>query len=213
MKRNVVCIDYSDYLEETLKISETLNKLGDFKLISNYKVEDIKRKQGFLLILFLDDIYNYYKLGEIWNLDNDDNYFVDIYEFDKLYRKKLGKFRYTIVLDCTMYKDKKVPLTNIYTIIYDDDSPLKLERLIKKMLEEDSNKKEIKFTKKRLENIKKLKTCINKMSKDYFNMSDLQKKLKVNKKWLQRYLKDMNYIYNNVGYDKRKKAWYVIKNN
>ena len=51
------------------------------------------------------------------------------------------------------------------------------------------------------------------MSKDYFNMSDLQKKLKVNKKWLQRYLKDMNYIYNNVGYDKRKKAWYVIKNN
>ena len=41
MKRNVVCIDYSDYLEETLKISETLNKLGDFKLISNYKVHSI----------------------------------------------------------------------------------------------------------------------------------------------------------------------------
>ena len=49
------------------------------------------------------------------------------------------------------------------------------------------------------------------MRKDYFKMEDLEKKLHVNKKWLQRYLKDMNNIYNNIGYDRKKKLWYIVR--
>ena len=40
---------------------------------------------------------------------------------------------------------------------------------------------------------------------------EIMNKLKVNEKWLQRYMKDMNYLYNNIGYNKKKRLWYVVK--
>ena len=198
MKRNVVCVDYSDSIEKVLEITKNLNNLGDFKLIKNYKIEDIKRKQGFLLIVFLDDIYEYYHLDNLFDYDN-----FDIYEFDRLYRKKLGKFNYTIILAPEL-EDNKLPFANTYYLTYD------IESILKKICQDDK-KKNIKYTKKRLANIQKLKVCLLKMHKDYFKMEDLEKKLKVNKKWLQRYLKDMNYLYNNIGFNKKKRCWYIVK--
>ena len=112
MKRNVVCLDYSDSIEKVLEITKNLNELGDFKLIKNYKIEDIKRKQGFLLIVFLDDIYSYYHLDNLFDYDN-----FDIYEFDRLYRKKLGKFNYTIILGAEI-EDNKLPFANTYYLTY-----------------------------------------------------------------------------------------------
>ena len=204
MKRNVVCVDYSDSIEKVLEITKNLNNLGDFKLIKNYKIEDIKRKQGFLLIVFLDDIYEYYHLDNLFDYDN-----FDIYEFDRLYRKKLGKFNYTIILGAEI-EDNKLPFANTYFLTYDIDCQRRFELVLKKIFEEDKKQK-IKYTKKRLANIQKLKSSLLKMRKDYFKMEDLEKKLKVNKKWLQRYLKDMNYLYKNIGFNKKKRCWYIVK--
>lgn len=206
MKRNVVCLDYSDSIEKVLEITKNLANLGDFKLIKNYKIEDIKRKQGFLLIVFLDDIYEYYHLDNLFDYDN-----FDIYEFDRLYRKKLGNFNYTIILGAEL-EDNELPFANTYYLTYDIDCQRRFELVLKKIFEEDK-KKNIKYTKKRLANIQKLKICLLKMRKDYFKMEDLEKKLKVNKKWLQRYLKDMNYLYKNIGFDKKKRCWYIVKKN
>ncbi len=208
MKRNVVWLNYDTYLEKELEITKKLENIGSFKLVKNCTDQNIKRKQGFLLILYLYDFYYKYNLG---NLIDDNNIF-DIYEFDRLYRKKLGKFDYTIIIDAEV-DDNYLPFSNTYFLTNDLEISKRLDLLIQKISKEQENKKEIKFTKKRLENIEKLKTCINKIRKDYFKMEDLEKKLHVNKKWLQRYLKDMNYLYNNIGFDRRKKLWYIVRKN
>ena len=210
MKKNVVCLSYSKYYHyELLKIDDNLGGLDNLRLIKDYGFKDIKRKQGFLLILTVGDIENYCDLSDIYLKDC----IIDVYKFDRLYRKKLGKFEYTIIISEEEIDSIKIPFTNTYVVYANDYIEIKdgLNPLIRKIYQESLHKKEIKYTKKRKENIEKLRNCINKLNKDYFKTEDIIKKLGVNRKWIQRYMKDMNLLYNNIGYDRRKRVWYHVK--
>ncbi len=210
MKKNVVCLSYSKYYHyELLKIDDNLGGLDNLRLIKDYGFKDIKRKQGFLLILTVGDIENYYDLSDIYLKDC----IIDVYKFDRLYRKKLGKFEYTIIISEEEIDSIKIPFTNTYVVYANDYIEIKdgLNPLIRKIYQDSLHKKEIKYTKKRKDNIEKLRKCINKLNKDYFKTEDIIKRLGVNRKWIQRYMKDMNLLYNNIGYDRRKRVWYLVK--
>ena len=85
--------------------------------------------------------------------------------------------------------------------------------LIDKIYEDYISKKEIKLSRIKSDNVEKLRTFIRKLNKDFFTTEEIKQKLNVNDKWIQRYMKEMNDIYNNIGYNKRNRLWYVVKNN
>ena len=87
-----------------------------------------------------------------------------------------------------------------------------INALIDKISNEFMSKKENKFSRIKSNNVEKLRTFIRKLNKEFFTTDEIKQKLNVNEKWIQRYMKEMNNIYNNIGYNKRKRLWYVVKN-
>ena len=209
--RNIGLIDITDdekkELNVTLESLKSVNK--SFRLLDIKQIDELDRQQGFILILYYTDIdYKY----NIEKMDINGTLNPVVYDLDRLLRKKFAKFRYVIILNPEEYDYGLIPFSNMYFVYannyYND---LGIIPLIDEIYQKCINKKETKYTKKRLDNIEKLRSCIKKLRKDYFTTDEIIKKLNVNRKWLQRYMKDVNDIYNNIGYDKKKRLWYIVK--
>ncbi len=208
IKRNIVCVGYDSYYKDSLKLRDT--KINNIKpnLINIDTLEELNRKQGFLLLFTIDDLYDYFP--NIVNI-----YKPDVYEIDRYLRKKFKNFEYVIIVSIEEFDYGRIPFSNIYIVYANNylNTNEGINNLIDKISKEFISKKESKISKIKYNNIEKLRTFIKKSKKDFFKTEEIKQKLNVNEKWIQRYMKEMNNIYNNIGYNKRKRLWYVVKNN
>ena len=155
-------------------------------------------KEG-ILIINLDNINSLY--NNLLYYDELKYQKYDLYDFDRINRKKFKKFEkvYIISLDKFFYKyNFKSIYTNIHFI--DDGDRIDLS----------TNNGSYKNSNIKNNNIHKLKEYVDKQ-KDYFGSKDIMDKFNVSNRWIKRYMKDMNDIYNNVGYSYVKRKWYKVK--
>lgn len=187
------------YYKNNLKLFNIKNGYN-FNSVKN--LEDINKKSGFLFIITMDELYEYFP--EFANI-----YSPDVYEIDRNIRRMFSGFKYVIIISIEEFDYGNIPFSNIYVEYankyFESDNGIHL--LIDKLKDESLNEMKISNIKKN--NINKLMDYIS--GKDYILTKDIIKDLNVNGKWIQRYMKDMNSLYNNIGYNKKKKVWYTVK--
>jgi len=215
LSRNIVYVGNDSYYKGNLKLCDVKNKKNQPSnknvrfphLVQVNNIEDLKRKQGFLLVLTIDDLCYY--------LDTIDIYKPDVYEIDRHIRKKFKNFQYVIIISIEEFDYGHIPFSNIYVEFankyFNNNEGLNI--LIDKLYEEYMSLKKIKLSKIKKENIEKLRTYLRKKKKEFITTKEIMEDLNVNEKWIQRYMKEMNNIYHNIGYSKIKRVWYVVKNN
>lgn len=208
IKRNIIYVGTEDYYKNTLKLRDTKLNNIEPNFIKINTLKDLKRKQGFLLLITMDELYDY--------LPNVvDTFEPDVYEIDRYTRKLFKNFEYVILISIEEFDYDHIPFSNMYVVFankyFNTDKGINV--LIDKIYEEFISKKENKISRIKNDNIEKLRTFIKKLKKDFFTTEEIKQKLNVNEKWIQRYMKEMNKIYNNIGYNKRKRLWYIVKNN
>jgi len=208
IKRNIIYVGTEDYYKNTLKLRDTKLNNIEPNFIKINTLKELERKQGFLLLITMDELYDY--------LPNVvDTFEPDVYEIDRYARKIFKNFEYVILISIEEFDYGHVPFSNMYVVFankyFNTDKGINV--LIDKIYEEFISKKENKISRIKNDNIEKLRAFIKKLKKDFFTTEEIKQKLNVNEKWIQRYMKEMNKIYNNIGYNKRKRLWYIVKNN
>lgn len=218
-KRNIVYVDDGNgesYYKKSLKLYDIREKRGYWNNIENHRfpylvkvnsLKDIKRKQGFLLVLTMDDLYYEYK-------NIVDVFVPDVYEIDRYVRKRFRNFKYVIIISIEKFDYGHIPFSNIYVEYANKyfDTNEGLNILINKLYKEYLESKEKNFSKQKMIKIEKLKSYLKGTRKKFITTKQIMNDLNVTEKWIQRYMKDMNYLYNNVGYNKKKRIWYVVNN-
>lgn len=200
-KRNIVYIDSDDYYKNQLKLSKASE---NFYISKVDNIRNLKRKQGFLLLLTMDDLYPYFP-------NIIDIFEPDVYEIDRYIRKLFKNFEYVIILSIEEFDYGHIPFSNIYVESADKyfDTEKGINLLVDKLYKEYISKKDTKYSRIRMNNINRLKMYIK--NKEFITTKEIMNDLEVNEKWIQRYMKDMNIIYKNIGYNKKKRVWYVVK--
>lgn len=208
IKRNIVYVGTDSYFKDTLKLKDTKINNIEPNLIKINTLKELGRRQGFILLLTMDELYDYFP-------NVIDMIEPDVYEIDRHTRKIFKNFEYVILISNEEFDYGHVPFSNMYVVFANNyfDTSKGINVLIDKINDNFLSKKEIKLTNIKYENIEKLRTFIRKLKKEFFTTDEIKQKLNVNDKWIQRYMKEMNNIYNNIGYNKRKRVWYVVKNN
>jgi len=201
-KTDIFYIGSDDYYKGDLKLCEN----DCFRLNKINSLDEINDKKGFLLLLTFDLIYEAFP-------DISDYYELDVYEIDRNIRKLFCNFEYVIIISIEEFDYGHIPFSNIYVEFANKyfNTEKGINILVNKIYQEYINKKELKISRIKSSNIKKLKSYIDKYPEEFITTKEIMNKLKVNEKWLQRYMKDMNYLYNNIGYNKKKRLWYVVK--
>lgn len=207
-KRNIVYVGSDSYYKDTLKLCNTKINNIDPNLIKINTLKELGRKQGFLLLVTTDELYDYFP-------NVVDMIEPDVYEIDRYTRKIFKNFDYVILISPEEFDYGHVHFSNMYVVFannyFDTDEGINI--LIDKISKEFILKKEKKLSKIKFDNVERLRNFIRNLKKDFFTTEEIKQKLNVNEKWIQRYMKEMNNIYNNIGYNKRKRVWYVVKNN
>ena len=174
--------DLSDKIDKPFLRFPYINQITNF--------EDLKRKQGFLLIIKEDylNVHNY----------------IDI---DKKYRKLFKQFNlvYIITEDVKKLNRQHINFSNIYFAeknYFDNDI---LNEIYYDYILEN---KEIRYSKKKM-------LIINKMTEYFKNKYTMKTKeiaqyLNMSKRNIERYMHDYNNIYKNIGYDYVNNEWYII---
>jgi len=212
IRKNIIYVSNGcdSYYEVDLKLREINNQEENnyYSLVQIDKLENIKRKQNFLLLLTMDDLYECFP-------DIIDIYKPNVYEIDRYLRKLFKNFQYVIIISIEEFDYGHIPFSNIYVEYANKylNTNEGINTLINKLNEESNSKKELKDSRIKKQNIKRLKNYIDKSQKEFINTKEIIDNLNVNKKWIQRYMKDMNNLYQNIGYNKSKRVWYVVKNN
>lgn len=208
IKRNIVYVGTDSYFKDTLKLKDTKINNIEPNLIKINTLKELSRRQGFILLLTMDELYDYFP--NVINMIEP-----DVYEIDRHTRKIFKNFEYVILISNEEFDYGHVPFSNMYVVFANNyfDTSEGINVLIDKINDNFLSKKEIKLTNIKYENIEKLRTFIRKLKKEFFTTDEIKQKLNVNDKWIQRYMKEMNNIYNNIGYNKRKRVWYIVKNN
>lgn len=192
MKNNIILVGLDEnYLSEIFHIEIPVTCIDNMSALPN-------DKEG-ILIINLDNINSLY--NNLLYYDELKYQKYDLYDFDRINRKKFKKFEkvYIISLDKFFYKyNFKSIYTNIHFI--DDGDRIDLS----------TNNGSYKNSNIKNNNIHKLKEYVDKQ-KDYFGSKDIMDKFNVSNRWIKRYMKDMNDIYNNVGYSYVKRKWYKVK--
>lgn len=214
MKRNIYITGTDiDYYKKLLKLYDDFDETPLYKkrqgtrIVNLKNLEDLDRKQGFLLMVTMTDL-------DIYLPNTIDYYEPDVYEVDRYTRKLFKNFQYVIIISAEEYDYGRIPFSNTYFQFANQyfDTEEGINILVDKLFEESFSKKEEKYTPKRNANIEKLHKYIQKKG-DFFTTKEIMLALNVNEKWIQRYMRDMNKIYNNIGYNKKKRVWYKVKNN
>lgn len=205
-KRNIVYVGYDSYYQESLKLCNTKINNIEPNMVKINTLKELGRKQGFLLIITMDDLYDFFP--NVVNI-----YEPDVYEVDRYFRKMFQRFEYVIAISIEEFDYGRIPFSNMFVVFANNyfNTNEGINVLIDKLLEEFISKKERKMSRIKINNVEKLRTFIEKSKKVFFTTEEIKQKLNVNEKWIQRYMKEMNYIYNNIGYNKRKRLWYVVK--
>lgn len=209
-KRNLVYIGYSlkndCHLEDVKERSEEKQKLGDYRfphLVKRNSIKELKREQGFLLLAGVEDFPH----------DSLDEYRPNVYELDRIYRKKLQRFTYVILLSSEDFHFGRIPYSHIFVVSFRDFMEKCNDGIVDKMYQEYKEKTPSKKHLKKQENIKMLYQFLKKKRNPFIATKEIMKELNVTARWVQRYMNEINEMYHNIGYNRFKRKWYVIKNN
>ncbi len=179
------------------ELNDRFNIDGDITFLDN--LNDISKYKADILIINLDNMPNLYDILSDYDELKYKKY--DLYEFDRMSRKMFNNHKkvFIISLDDFFHNYKfKSLYSNIYFINSIDEINCNVEQLDKKKSRIKNN------------NIEKLKEYVDKQV-DYFDSKNIMKAFNVSNRWIKRYMKDMNDIYNNIGYSYVKRKWYKIK--
>ena len=194
MSRNVyVCGNTYYYLTDKKNMDKYDYEDNNFhfpyiKQVNN--IEELKRKQGFMLIINED------KLKE-----------KDVLEIDKKYRHLFNHFQFVYILST---EEKKLNLyhlkyTNTY---YIDKEFLDDDYILEKYYEYLLNSKKIKFSQNKKNQLEKIHHYLK--NKNIITTNKLAKELGLSYRSVERYMNDYNKIYKTIGYDYHQNAWYII---
>ena len=184
-RRNVVIIGASDIDKENNNfINYSVNSRFPHYIYID-KVEDVKRLEGFIVILFVDNVE-------------------DCYEFDRLNRGKFKNFDYILVYTKNFNRFK---MANIQiNCKFGENISEVVEKLYKKSL----TKKDKFLSPTKKKNIERLKKFVK--DKDFVTNRIVREGLGVSRRWVDRYMEEMNYIYHNNGkIEGYPNKWYIIK--
>lgn len=187
------------------ELIDKFNIDGDITFIDN--VDDIFMYKADILIIDLcnlkklfDELYN----CEVYKYQNNHMHLYekyDLYEYDRLNRSKFKNYRkvFIVSIDCLF---DEYNYKNIYSNIYYVNGFNKLDLQI--------NDNNFKISSIKNKNILKLKEYVDKQE-NYFDSKEIMKQFNVSSRWIKRYMKDMNDIYNNIGYSYSKRKWYKVE--
>ena len=208
IEKNIVYVGSDSYYKDDLKLSDT--KISGFELnfVRINTLKELDGKQGFLLLVTMDELYDYFP-------DVVDMFKPDVYEIDRYMRKIFEKFDYVILISNEEFDYGRVHFSNMYVVFANNyfNTSEGINILINKIYNDFIVRKESKLSRIKSEHVERLRVFVDDLEKDFFTTDQIKEKLHVNDKWIQRYMKEMNNIYNNIGYNKRKRVWYVVKNN
>ncbi len=190
-KINVVLVGFDRVERNSINLYCGDRQERKFPFVSHVStLEEAFNKQGFLLIIHGDLVS-------------------DIYEFDKKYRCKLSK--YCLVFVYKNIKETYFKFSNIRTIdeyyLYNDSLMYQLDDLYEEYYD---SFKAFNYTKKRMEQINLLFNYLkdkNKITSDVISVD-----LNISLRQVQRYMVDVNDVYNCIGYNYSLNEWYIIKN-
>lgn len=211
-KRNIVFVGFSQQEIEKLEFKDIRDQKEAWtstdithrfpRLLYFDTVKEAKRHQGLILFYKIEEEFDFVKY-DIQNRKQFKNY-----EYVFLVVPKKNKIDYFYqVSNITHIKTQvsKLALISFYHLAYHPSLMHCLNQMYKIHLENIQKK----FSNIKLQNIEKLKQHVKKTT--YINIKKTALLLHVSNKWVERYLIDMNFLYHNVGYDKRKKMWYIVK--
>ena len=121
IKRNIVYIGYDSYYKDTLKLHDT--KINNVKpnLINIDTLEELDRKQGFLLLFTMDELYDYFpNIVDIFE--------PDVYEIDRYLRKKFKNFEQ--LKDNVLFNKARIDVGG-YGIVWNENIDISSEELWK----------------------------------------------------------------------------------
>ena len=201
-KRNITCIGSRAYYDDAMG----LKREQSFQMVFLSRYQDIRRKQGFALLLTIDDLYGYYP-------DQEE---IDVYEIDRYIRSHLRHFDYVIVFSVDEFDFGRVPYSHTFFVWannYFEEGDCDLTALLEELYEKNKTSKKKPFSKKKMEQIHRLKNYLVRSKREFFSTEMIENRFHVNKKWVYRYMHDMNTLYDNIGFNRKKRLWYVVKNN
>ena len=208
IEKNIVYVGSDSYYKDDLKLSDT--KISGFELnfVRINTLKELDGKQGFLFLVTMDELYDYFP-------DVVDMVKPDVYEIDRYMRKIFEKFDYVILISNEEFDYGHVHFSNMYVVFANNyfNTSEGINILINKIYNDFIVRKESKLSRIKSDHVERLRVFVDGLEKDFFTTDQIKEKLHVNDKWIQRYMKEMNNIYNNIGYNKRKRVWYVVKNN
>lgn len=132
---------------------------------------------------------------------------INLVEFDKKYRKKLDYWFIRLYNQDLQYKDNKY--SNISLI---DEKEMFGDHLDKAVYYIDTYFKEhkpLKIHPRRKEKLDKIHTYMQKNKE--VKSSELVNEFNINIRNIQRYMNDINILYNDIGYDYSKNIWYICE--
>ena len=192
-KKNVVIVGFSKAERRSVAIPilpEPYDHSQKIRYVESLK--EVLKYQGFMLII-----------------DNSDDR--PIIELDKKYRKFFNNFEMVIIYNESYAELHKYSRwTNISLVGRD----LFYEKLFYNVWDEYKEKKDNevkllnKFNKDKNERIMQLYNYIVKYKTK--KTSDISRYLNIDKRTIQRYMKDLNNIHHNIGYDYSSNEWYFI---
>ena len=184
-KKNIILVGFNDVEGKSIQIPP----IGKNYYLNN--MNEAKNHQGYLIII-----------------NNKDN--INLVEFDKKYRKILNKYvnvwLYNEKYNDTYNKWSNIRMVNRDIFLFDSLYFWDQYDEYKYLVEHETVNK--KYTDKRLNNIANLHNYLKKYST--IKTSKISHDLKINSRMIQRYMKDINDIYNNIGYDYSNNEWYVV---
>ena len=191
--RNIVIVGKNNYDIKDIRDTKDNWSNSDYTHRFPYIIEvnDLKEAlnhQGFLLIINELDIEPISYIDfDIKYRNKFKNYNLVIINSDKIGKNNQNILDTKLIINKKFYLNNLI-LTNMYEYyIYE--------------------KEHIKFTLKRKQNIDMLYNYLK--DKTFITTKKISNDLKVSKRWVQRYMQDINLLYENIGYDENNKRWYI----
>lgn len=211
-KRNIVFVGFQEKEIEQLKFKDIRSKKKVWndtdlthrfpRLVYLNSLKEAKRHQGLILFLKMEKEINFveYDIKNRKQFKNYDYVFLIVDEKDRIERP----YQIFNIVQIISWHSK-IALMKISCLVYHPGLQVSLESLYEMYLKKSYQT----LSKTRLHNIERLKQYVQ--DKTYIDIKKAALELHVSTKWIERYLKDMNFCYHNVGYDKEKRMFYVTK--
>lgn len=211
-KRNIVLVGFTKEEIQKLELEDIRNQKETWtnkdithrfpRLVFIDTWSSAKRHQGFLLFLKIEDDF-------------------DFVTYDIKYRKQFKNYRYVFLvpsgrskiaypyqiynLTHIIHPYSKIAVIPFFYFAYHPSINQSIQYLYQYDLETQNKQ----LSQIRLKNVEKLNQYVK--NKTYLDIKKTAFDLDVSTKWIERYLKDMNTVYQNVGYDRERKQFYITK--